>query len=449
MNSPRYPKYKDSGVVWLADVPEHWTIKRLRFVAELNPSKSEIADVERDTEVSFLPMDSIGDDGSLNLEKTRPIQEVETGYTYFRDGDVTVAKITPCFENGKGALMRGLRGGIGFGTTELIVVRPKLADTSGDYLNWIFRSPGFRKEGEASMYGAGGQKRVPDDFVRNLCWAFPPLAEQFAIEAFLHRETGKIDALISEQERLLTLLAEKRLATISHAVTRGLNPDAPMKDSGVAWLGKVPAHWEITTIRRLAESVQTGGTPASGSPNGNVEDGIDWYTPGDFDSQLVLRDASRRVSNDLAAAGEVRIFPPNSILIVSIGATLGKVGLTNRLSSANQQINAVAFPQPHNARYFAYSLAEKSEVMKFLSNSSTIGIMNQEKTKDIVVAVPPIDEQLQIASFLDTKTAKFDALKSESERAIDLLREYRTALIAAAVTGKIDVRNAVPEELAA
>ncbi|TAE78227.1 MAG: hypothetical protein EAZ84_01525, partial [Verrucomicrobia bacterium] len=140
MSFPRYPKYKDSGVEWLGEVPEHWGVKRLRFVAQLNPSKSEVkrlrfvaqlnpskseaSNLPRDTKASFLPMEAIGDDGSLNLERERELSEVETGYTYFRDGDVAVAKITPCFENGKGALMSGLLNGIGFGTTELIVARP-------------------------------------------------------------------------------------------------------------------------------------------------------------------------------------------------------------------------------------------------------------------------------------------------------------------------------------
>ncbi len=118
MSFPRYPEYKDSGVEWLGEVPAKWNMKRLRFVADFNPSKSEIADLDRTAEVSFIPMESIGEDGTLCLEQTRPIEQVSAGYTFFRDGDVTIAKITPCFENGKGAVMRGLTSGFGFGTTE-------------------------------------------------------------------------------------------------------------------------------------------------------------------------------------------------------------------------------------------------------------------------------------------------------------------------------------------
>jgi len=210
---------KDSGIEWLGEVPEHWEVKRLRFIAQLNPSKSETTELDRKTEVSFLPMEAIGDDGSLNLERTRPIGEVETGYTYFREGDVTIAKITPCFENGKGAVMRGLFGGIGFGTTELIVARAKPFEATSNYLHWLFISTWFRKHGEASMYGAGGQKRVPDDFVRDFTIVFPAISEQQTIATFLELETAKLDTLTTEAKTAITLLQERRTALISAAVT--------------------------------------------------------------------------------------------------------------------------------------------------------------------------------------------------------------------------------------
>lgn len=210
---------KDSGVEWLGEVPAHWEVKRLRHAAELNPSKSEIAHLDRTTEVSFLPMEAIGDNGTISLERTRPVGDVETGYTYFQEGDVTIAKITPCFENGKGAVMRGLHNGCGFGTTELVVVRPITCVALSDFFHFLFISNQFRQLGEAAMYGAGGQKRVPDDFVRDFSVAFPSLAEQAEINAFLDRETAKFDILTAEARTAITLLQERRTALISAAVT--------------------------------------------------------------------------------------------------------------------------------------------------------------------------------------------------------------------------------------
>jgi type I restriction enzyme S subunit len=212
-------RMKDSGVEWLGEVPEGWEVKRLRFIVRLNPSKSELSEVDRDTEVSFLPMEAVGEDGSLKLDRLRPLRDVETGYTYFRDGDVTIAKITPCFENGKGAVMTGLTGQVGFGTTELIVARPRVEVISSEYLHRLFTSTIFRELGEAAMYGAGGQKRVPDDFVRDFSVALPPLTEQVAIEEYLKEITFRFDALIEEAQKAIELMKERRTALISAAVT--------------------------------------------------------------------------------------------------------------------------------------------------------------------------------------------------------------------------------------
>lgn len=453
MSLPIYPTNKDSGLQWLGDVPAHWIFKRLRVVAELNPSKSEINDFERDAEVSFLPMEAIGDDGSLKLERTRSIQQVETGYTYFRDGDVTLAKITPCFENGKGALMRGLQGGVGFGTTELIVARPRAAHTSGEYLNWIFRSPGFRKQGEASMYGAGGQKRVPDDFVRNLAWAFPPLPEQTAIAAFLDRETGKIDALIEEQEKLLTLLAEKRQATISHAVTRGLNADAPMKDSGIAWLGRVPMHWEVYPLKRRLAFLTSG---SRGWAEHYADDGALFIRIGNLTRDSVRLDLAdiQRVAVPSGSEGERTRVEPSDILF-SITAYLGSVAVVPddiEPAFVSQHVALARLRDGNVLPSWAAYVALSSVGKTYLETQGYGGTKVQLSLDDVanmLLTVPPPEEQCAIVTFLEKEISKIDALRTEAQHVIHLLKERRTALIAAAVTGKIDVRNAAPEELAA
>ncbi|WP_322065644.1 restriction endonuclease subunit S [Burkholderia ubonensis] len=458
MTVPRYSHYKDSGVAWLGAVPAHWTIKRLRFAAELNPSKSEIVDLKRETEVSFLPMEAIGDDGSLNLGKTRPIHEVEAGYTYFRDGDVTIAKITPCFENGKGALMRGLLGGIGFGTTELIVARPKPIHMFGEYLNWIFRSPGFRTEGEASMYGAGGQKRVPDDFVRNLRWAFPPLEEQSAISAFLNRETYKIHELIAEQEKLLALLAEKRQATISHAVTRGLNPDAPSKDSGVSWLGEVPAHWSLLRIKWVITSIEQGWSPQC--ENFPVEDAQEWgvMKVGCVNGGVFDASENKKLPLELAPIpayslrkGDLLISRANTRELVGSSAVVPNDFENLLLCDKLYRIRTnreVCIPD-FLAAFLSIPAARAQIELEATGASSSMLNIAQSVILELSVPLPDTTEQLTILEFICAETNRLDALKVEAERAIGLLKERRSALIAAAVTGKIDVRNAVSQELAA
>ena len=264
-----------------------------------------------------------------------------------------------------------------------------------------------------------------------------------AIASFLDRETAKIDALVEEQKRLIDLLKEKRQAVITQAVTKGLNPNAPMKSSGIEWLGDVPAHWEVLSIRRVTRSVETGGTPSGDAPSEDIEDGLCWFTPGDF-GEFHLEISTKRVSDEMIDTGEAKMFPAGSVLVVGIGATLGKTGFISEPASANQQINAIIPNERVDTQFLAHSLSVKVECMRFLSNASTIGILNQEKTKTIPLAVPPLTEQREIVSFLDLNNGHVQELKSAAEHAVEVLQERRSALISAAVTGKIDVRGLVP-----
>jgi type I restriction enzyme, S subunit len=209
---------KDSGVEWLGQVPVHWEIGATRRFCNFNPSKSEISHRPRTEQVSFLPMEAIGETGGLDMERVRPIGELETGYSYFADGDVVLAKITPCFENGKGAAVNGLHGGVGFGTTELIVLRPS-GQVTQRFLWWLLSAAGFRRYAEGYMQGSAGQKRVQDEWLKGQKIAIPPMPEQGAIVAHLDRATERIDVLIAKTERSIELLQEHRAALITAAVT--------------------------------------------------------------------------------------------------------------------------------------------------------------------------------------------------------------------------------------
>jgi type I restriction enzyme S subunit len=210
-------KLKPSGIEWLGNIPEGWEAKRLKFKIKTNPSKNENNNLSPDSEVSFIPMGAVSEDGSINLDDTKTLDEVIEGYTYFRDGDVVIAKITPCFENGKGTLMSGLNNGIGFGTTEFHVLRPTCIDAK--YLYLLTTIHPFRKFGEANMKGAAGQKRVPEEFVKDFMLGFPSISEQRAIVDFLNRETEKIDKVICKIIAQIKMLQEYRQALITNAVT--------------------------------------------------------------------------------------------------------------------------------------------------------------------------------------------------------------------------------------
>ena len=440
----RYEKYKDSGVEWLGEVPAHWELQRLRFVAELNPSKAEVAALNKDMLVSFLPMEAIGEDGSLDLERERPISELEAGYTFFRDGDVTIAKITPCFENGKGAVMRGLRGGVGFGTTELIVARPRPMRITSESLHWWFISEPFRKRGESHMYGAGGQKRVPDDFVRDFIVALPAVAEQTAIATFLDHETTKIDALVEEQKRLIELLKEKRQAVISHAVTKGLNPNAPMKDSGVQWLGEVPAHWELNRLKFVAH-VQTG--IAKGKDNaGKQVIAIPYLRVANVqDGYLDLEDVS---TIEIPAEDLARYRLKAGDVLMNEGGDFDKLGRGHIWDGSIDPCihqNHVFAVRPSGISPQWLNVVTSSAYAQFFfmsrsKQSTNLASISSTNLLELPVVTPPAVEQADVLHWIDAQADAFDRLMDIAANAVQLLQERRTALISAAVTGKIDVR---------
>jgi type I restriction enzyme S subunit len=190
-------------------------------VIKINPSKNEI-NLGASENVSFVPMEAVGENGGLRLDQDGLLDEIGTGYTYFADNDVVVAKITPCFENGKGALAKGLTNQVAFGTTELHVLRGH-KPLAPSYLFYLTMSHIFRKVGESEMYGAGGQKRIPENFIKDFRLALPPLPEQQAIARFLDVKTAALDGVRIEIEAAIAKLQEYRSALITHAVTGKIN----------------------------------------------------------------------------------------------------------------------------------------------------------------------------------------------------------------------------------
>ncbi|MEP0773113.1 MAG: restriction endonuclease subunit S [Acidobacteriota bacterium] len=432
-----YPAYRDSGVEWLGEIPAHWEVRRLRFASKCNPAPSEVRGLRGDTEVSFVPMEAVGEYGGLSLDETKQLADVNAGYTYFCDSDVIVAKITPCFENGKGALAAGLLNGIAFGTTELHVLRAsERVDPS--FLFYVTISDEFRRLGEAHMYGAGGQKRVSESFVRNFSPAFPPLVEQRAIAAFLDRETAKIDALVAKKERLIELLQEKRTALITRAVTKGLDPDVPMKDSGVEWLGEIPAHWEVKKWRYCCRVTE-----------GQVAPGDERFRDRILIAPNHIESATGRIlytetADEQGAISGKYLVEPGDIIYSKIRPALNKVCVAGGYWLCSADMYPVAVTEQRlAAKFLLYFMLSQPFVRLMVDESMRVAMpkVNRENLAACPLIIPSPDEQRAIAAFLDRETAKIDALIAKIREAIERLQEYRTALISAAVTGKIDVRE--------
>ncbi|MCU0784244.1 MAG: restriction endonuclease subunit S [Verrucomicrobia bacterium] len=465
MKLPVYPNYKPSGlsacghaqagVEWLGDVPEHWEVKRGRFAMRVNPPAPRLRALKPEDEVSFVPMDAVGVGGGLSLEQTRILSEVSSGYTEFQDGDVVVAKITPCFENGKAALASGLLNGAAYGTTELHVLRagPTL-DRS--FLFYVAISDTFQKLGESEMYGAGGQKRVPPEFNKNFRTALPPPAEQRSIAAFLDRETGRVDRLVAKKRELIERLKEKRTALISRTVTRGLPPAAaraaglpakpPLKPSALDWLGDIPTHWEVLPLKRVAQISYGVG----GEIDRSLEEGLRTLSlPNiDFEGNLNL-DGVPYAEVSEKEKREVLLRKGDLLFNWRNGSSdhLGKTAFFD----AEGEYSHVSFllrirfnPEKHCSKFFRYLLGGYRVTGFFKHSKAGVNnTFNLSELSELPVMFPPLPEQAAIAAYLDEETAKLDALVGKVAEAVERLQEYRTALITAAVTGKIDVRKAV------
>lgn len=208
------------------------------------------------------------------------------------------------------------------------------------------------------------------------------------------------------------------------------------KDSGVEWLGMVPEGWEVFSLRRVADSVKTGTTPQGAQDYHFDADGYPWYTPSDFSDELHLTTASRNLSP--LGVAEVKIFPPNTVMIVGIGATMGKVGIAQQKSSCNQQINAIEFSPKVNPFFGMYFLATRKTYLHKCGKFTTLPILNQDETKNIIVCLPPLPEQNTITAFLDQQCAQIDSLIEKKQHMLDLLDEKRRAVITQAVTRGLD-----------
>ncbi len=446
MKWKKYPKYKESGVEWLGEIPEGWEVKRMRFFTKINPKKSEQQGINFDLDVSFLPMEAIGEYGGLKLDYNKKIEEVYNGYTYFKEGDIIVAKITPCFENGKGAVVNNLTNEIGFGTTELHVIRAtKTADTK--YLFYISITDHFRKIGSSFMYGAGGQKRVPEEFVLNFRHPLPERKEQIQIAQFLDHETSRIDNLIEKKRRQIELLKEKRSALITHVITKGLNPNAKMKDSGVKWIGKIPEHWEIKRLKYFVIKIGSGKTPKGGSEI-YVDSGIMLLRSQNVHFDGLHLDDVVYIDGKIDAEMSNTRVKDFDILLNITGASIGRVAIydeKNGLANVNQHVCIIRPDQRKIvAKYLWLSICSKllqSQILASEVGTSREGLNFQQVGNLKIILPSDLKEQIQIVEFLDKETSQIDTLISKIQISIDKLKEYRAALISAAVTGKIDVRN--------
>lgn len=451
MSLPRYLEYKDSGVEWLGEVPRNWDVLALsRVLAAAITDGPHTTPVFVDDGIPFLSVDGI-QDGELVFDGCRYVS-ADDHYEFSKKAkparnDILMGKAASI-----GKIAR-VKTDLEFSIwSPLALIRPNVTACIPIFLEYTLKSKWLQAQIE-TLANSNTQLNIGMKDIPKLRLCLPPITEQTAIATFLDRETAKIDGLIAEQEKLITLLAEKRQATISHAVTKGLNTDTPMKDSGVVWLGEVPAHWAMKRVKHIKSPLPNAfvdGPFGSNLKSEHFIDGGDVYViESNFATQNKIERSELKTISfthfETVSRSEVRC---NDIVIAKIGAQFGKASILPELDkralvsgnslklTVNNEISTTQW-----AHLQLVNLKCSGEI-DLLSNGSAQPALSLGAMNNLPFLLPPLFEQNIIIAFLDAEKTRLDALTSEATRGIALLKERRSALISAAVTGKIDVREA-------
>lgn len=437
-----YPEYKDSGVEWLGNVPTKWLITELKRYSWVKGGYAFASDLFISFGEPVIRIGDISQDGSINLANCKYVSR-------------TIAKQSQSYIVQNGELLMAMTGATigkaGFYENKspaLINQRVGLFKTLDKLMNYRFlwytlKSSGYQEYIKLTAFG-GAQPNISDAGMVGYRTTIPSLQEQVFIASFLDNETAKIDSLIEKQQQIIELLKEKRQAVISHAVTKGLNPDVPMKDSGVEWLGKVPNHWGVTSIKYLSE-VKRGASPRPiDDPKYFDDDGeYAWTRIADVSKAgMYLTETTQRLS---CLGSSLSVKLQANELFISIAGTVGKPCLT--ISKACIHDGFVYFPSLKLNNKFLFFIFDAGQAFQGLGKMGTQLNLNTETIGDIKIGIPSASEISNIILHIEQQKNNYDKLIIAVHQAMTLLKERRTALISAAVTGKIDVRNwRVPNE---
>jgi type I restriction enzyme S subunit len=427
MSLPKYPEYKDSGVSWLGEVPAHWRIVRLQDIAEVfngYPFDSKFFDEYSGYHlIRIRDMDSATTATKYNGEYVKAAEVTSNDVLIGMDGDFNVGR----WRGAEPALLN----------QRMCCVR------TGDLALSIFVRNGLSIPLKAinDVTYSTTVKHLSSLDVEKIKFALPERGELLSIATFLDRETAKIDALIAEQEKLIALLAEKRQATISRAVTRGLDPNVPLKDSGVPWLGKVPAHWRVARLSYFAR-VENGTTPSRAIQEYWDNGDVPWLASGEV-NQFYIESSSEFITKKALNECSLRLLPVGTIVIgmVGQGKTRGLPGMLKLPAAINQNLAAISLGSSLDSDYVLFVMLAAYEWIRESGRGGNQAAMNCEIISALRIPVPAIDEQRNVAHFIKVEIERLDTLRQRADSAITLLKERRAALISAAVTGKIDVRG--------
>ncbi len=433
-----YPEYKNSRSEWMGGFPSHWVETSLKWYCDVTDGSHHSPKIRSNGE-PFVSVTDVGVN-EINFEDCKKISYddymrlVQEGCKP-KVGEVLLTKDGTI---GRAAIVKDDHPDF------VILSSLGLLSPSTKLLNfylYYYLISGVNVDQMNSLIHGSALRRMTISKIDNLLIMLPPVSEQMAIANFLDHETAKIDTLIEKQQQLIKLLKEKRQAVISHAVTKGLNPDAPLRDSGVEWLGEVPEHWKISKFGYVSMVVRGGSPRPAGDPLLFNGDYSPWVTVAEItkDDEIYLTETETFLTKK--GSDQCRVFSMGTLLISNSGATLGVPKILKIDANANDGV--VGFESLALNHEFAYyylsTLTE--DIRERVKQGSGQPNLNTDIVKDIFVPIPPENEVEIIVADIRGKREQYKVLTEKAVRGIGLLKERRTALISAAVTGKIDVRD--------
>lgn len=434
MTLKRYPTYRESGIEWLGEIPGNWEIGKFRYIfresSEINGAKpvGQMLSVSGYRGVETKVYD--------DENRKRSDADLET-YRVVRPGQLAVNTM---WLNYAGLGVSGLTGHMSPAYRAYDIVRP----VHGRYIHHLMRCGVYVNAYTGDLTGIRPNSlQMSRATLMEWPVLLPPIEEQQQIADFLDAQTAKIDALIGKQAQLIETLAERRQAVISHAATKGLDPKTPMKDSGVAWLGKVPSAWSVRQVK-YAYDVTLGKMLDAGRAEKQGDEALPYIRA----ANIQERGLDLRAINAMPFTPSERValsLKKRDLLVVEGGAVGVCVLLKDDMPgwSFQKTVNRVRARAENSTAFLAYFLdaIRGSGVIDMFCNKSTISHFTAEKLNAVEVALPPVNEQARISEYLDNETSRIDSLSAKAREMINVLKERRLALISAAVTGKIDVRG--------
>ena len=448
MSFPAYPANKESGVEWLGEVPGHWNVTPLKFSASCNDAVLPDS-TDEDYEIKYVEISDVNEISGITGSTSYKFSDAPSrARRMLQDGDVLISTVR--------TYLRAIAPVVTppenlIASTGFAVIRPRKGILDGTFLGYLLRAEWWISEVIARSVGVSYPAINASDLI-GLNVPVPAWHEQIQIARFLDHETARIDALIEEQQCLVELLKEKRQAVISHAVTKGLDPKVPMKDSGVEWLGEVPAHWELTAVKFVVESMSQGWSPQC--DNYPAQDG-EWgvLKVGCVNGGVFNPAENKRLPEELEPDASLAIKQGD--LLISRANTRDLVGsaavavsdypwlmLCDKIYRLRLNAKRVA---PELLALYLGSSAPRSQIELAASGASdSMQNISQSVVMDMPLPLPPVGEQEAILRFLRDTLKHSDELVEDVTIQRRLLQERRSALISAAVTGKIDVRGWQP-----